>query len=357
MKSMILMHGNIPCAFIDIEDQKPFSFLEIINKNELPVGVYSERSLVQGALTDAWYRSRAIPDGRPGIEKILNKMGYSLAEAFLMSSGISLTDTFWIKEEVSPLSWEDVNFYDNGFEPTLSNAYYTGNTTFSPSPDFTTTGILEKFWVPSTEGPCLIKMDKENHGIQVANEVVAYRIAEELGIPCVEYDHVKVGETHACMCRSFISNSKEDFVSLYQIESAFSKQQINATNLLPREELNKMKILDVLIGNEDRHGWNVGLINGTLCPAFDNGSCLNYRGKGNDVDLKLPRAKRSEVAATLDYEGMNELPDLTDLLEEVYEEFEIGEDQTKRAIESLQFGEEAVNKAIYDKQSDYEYES
>ncbi len=342
MDKMILMHKNIPAAEIQIKDNKPFMITKVLNKEELPVGLYPDIVLTDSlkiSLMSSWYDSRAIPECRPGLKKIEEKIG-PLSETFLKTSGISLTDTFWIKKEDSPLNWEDVNFYDNGFESVLAKEYLGGDISFKPSPDFTTDGMLEKFWISSYGIPYLVKLDKRYNGLQVANEVVAARIASVLNIPHIKYDHVMIGDVHGCICPSFIHNSDEDFVSLLQIRHLYIGQNIDIKKIFPKKFLDDISDFDALIGNIDRHEKNVGFINKDPCPIFDSGSCLNFNKKGLNVDLKLPRLKRKDAVI-----GKYKVPDLTDILKEVYEEFEISKEDTKVAIESLKYGADILNEA------------
>ncbi len=340
------MHKNNPAAEIEIANGIPYRITNVLDKKELPIGVYSDIPTVQIGLTTSWYKSRAIPNGRPNIERILKKLGVTESEAFMKTAGISLSDTFWIKKEGSDLSWEDVNFYDNGFESVFAEHYLGANDlSFSPSPDFTTDGLLEKFWISSYGAPFLVKLDSVFDNLQAANEVVASKIAEEIGIPHVSYTHAFVGEQHACICPSFLKNSKEDFITALQLKYEAVQNQTFASieSLLPKKELNKVILFDVLIGNKDRHEKNIGIIGEHLCPVFDNGSCLNYDGKGNDPELKLPRLRRSEALSFCS--DIYKVNDYSHIVKAVYKEFQIDKQKTERAIESLRFGTELINSA------------
>ena len=116
----LLMHADQPCAVIDPESS---ILLSVVNPNEMPVGVWNENQMVMNMLYRNWLKARAIPKGRPGMDKILAKLEKPLADAFLDFHGVSLTDSYWIKEKGSPLTWQDVNFHDNGFYPVFGSIY------------------------------------------------------------------------------------------------------------------------------------------------------------------------------------------------------------------------------------------
>lgn len=332
-----LMHGNKPCAVVDPE----FGIiLSVIRRDEMPVGTFHEDKMIMNELYKSWLKTRAIPKGRPGMDKILSKVDGCLADAFLDFHGVSLTDTYWIREKDSPLTWEDVNFHANGFYPMFGN-FYLGNENleWAPTPDFVTDGVMEKFWMNCGGVPCLVKMDKKTDGVLAANEVFTASFAQMLDLKTrvVQYGYGKVGDMAACVCPCFVRNDKTDFITALQIShSSHSGAMISGENLFRQrfwEELDDMLWLDILIGNEDRHNKNYGTLrigNGEdkFAPIFDSGSCLGCYGN-TDVRLKYPSfdLKREEAMQLLKKKD-RELPEegaVIDLLRRTYERFGVPE--------------------------------
>lgn len=112
----ILMHQNIPVAQVTNNGQH---ILSIINKNELPVGVYSNNMILLDNLYNNWLTTRTIPNIRQNISIIQQKLRMPITEAQVKSMFVSLTDCFWIKPNDLNIKWENVNYYDNGFSEEL----------------------------------------------------------------------------------------------------------------------------------------------------------------------------------------------------------------------------------------------
>ena len=77
---------------------------------------------------------------------------------------------------------------------------------------------------------------------------------------------------------------------------------------------------------------------------FDNGSCLNYGNIGNDIELKLPRIKRSLAAQK--YQIDIEISDFSEIIKETYDEFEIPDDKAQIAVDSLKYGTDLLNREL-----------
>lgn len=371
MCNMILMHQNSVVANLEIKDNKIQNYKEIYNASLLPVGTYHENSLTQKILLDSWIKSRCIPNGRPNMDKIYKKIGMSNGELFFQNSGISLTDCYWIKDKESNLKWEDVNFHDNGFHPMIANLLLGIDKGFKKSPDFTTDGMLFKFWINQLGKPFLIKFD-DNYNLSVANEVFASKISEVLGINHVTYIYNKFKDLNASACPCFIKNNDEDFISALQL----SHEKLGRTGELLylyikntlgfSKEFNDMVFLDCLIENIDRHEKNFGIIKKSnnsmsFAPIFDSGTSLgcNYKSL-NDIkewELKTPKNKRKK-------EILSSLPSLYEvdflifnsILKETYEIFDVPEERYCIAQTVLKNGCELIEKEILNKNSNFYYD-
>lgn len=154
---MILMHKNTPVADVLVINGKIFSIKKILNEKHLPEGTLMQTSeLLQRSLSN-WQSVRAVPSERQNAEQIIKKIGCSLSEAALKNMGVSLTDCYWFKED-NDLTWKDVNYHDNGFSHNFAKSCLLNTPDFNfNTPDFTTDGALEKYWLSIDGVPSLIK--------------------------------------------------------------------------------------------------------------------------------------------------------------------------------------------------------
>lgn len=237
-----------------------------------------------------WYMKNAeyILFLRKGKAKPINNISSkTVHHMFYYSSGISITDTYWIKEENDEILWKDINYHDNGFEPIFATYYLDGKikkTNKIISPDFTTDGIMEKFWFMSGDKPFLAKMDNKYDNTLSANEIIYFKTAAIAGIDTTPYLLGETKNNKYCACPCFINNADEDYISAMQIRHTnFSLSgemliRFFIEKLGYEEEMKQMITLDCLFHNKDRHEKNFGIKktkNGfKFIAPFDNGFCL-----------------------------------------------------------------------------------
>ena len=162
------------------------------------------------------------------------------------------------------------------------------------SPDNTSDGQLIKKWKIADGKRVLIKGGSNPYQQGPLCEVIASGIAERLCIPHTKYTLLWEHEKPFSVCQDFIT-SETELVSAYQIMQSRKKpnalsdyefylscaEQLGVKNI--REQTEKMIVLDFLIGNEDRHFNNFGLIRNAVtlewigvAPIFDCGTSLWY---------------------------------------------------------------------------------
>lgn len=162
------------------------------------------------------------------------------------------------------------------------------------SPDNTSDGQLIKKWKIADGKRVLIKGGSNPYQQEPLCEVIASGIAERLCIPHTKYTLLWEHEKPFSVCQDFIT-SETELVSAYQIMQSRKKpnalsdyefylscaEQLGVKNI--REQTEKMIVLDFLIGNEDRHFNNFGLIRNAVtlewigvAPIFDCGTSLWY---------------------------------------------------------------------------------
>ena len=372
---MMLMNQNTPVALLDFVGDIPIGYKKIIDKNKIPLGTIGVNKEHEKILFSHWFKSRAIPNIRPNLEKIEQKLGINISEATINSMCLSITDTYWIKNNSEiDFCWEDINYHDNGFDMVFAKYYAGENVIFSKSPDFTTDGVMEKFWYTSCGIPYLAKIDNKYGNCLSANEVVYFQIAANIGVSSTPYIEGLLNDQKYCASPCFISNSKENYVSAMQVKhNDFKLTSENlvkyfSDNLGFEKEIKEMITLDCFLHNTDRHEKNFGYIekeNGLLqfVPMFDNGFCLGVnRSPENSVtdsDMKLFNDKRIDILKR--YGTLLDIDRNTcfSILKNVYENFGISENLYSSAKKDLDYGFDII--ADYQKifsfsEIDYEFE-
>lgn len=363
-----LMHKNIIVAEVK-NTLFVKKIINITNKSHLPVGCYNDNPNIMEQLYAKWIANRIIPDNRQNLNNIISKLKLTPNELFIKSLGVSLTDCYWFKPEDSNLTWEDVNFYDNGFDETLAdislfdnfNIAVSSNTTNTHNPDITTNGALPKGWKVLNEEPLLIKQGGD-YNILCANEIIASNIATLLKISHVPYYQIKINKQHLCCCPCIIKDNNTEMVSALQINHEYmgngdSSPAFTYINNNFKDELKDLLLFHVLIHNTDGHELNISLLRNSdtleyigLAPAYDNGTSLGSCYIENGQIISEIQIKRTDTMKSffksqneiLNYIGKDiikyKLPDITQLIKiikNVYKEFNIPDNLTCNAIENL----------------------
>lgn len=125
------------------------------------------------------------------------------------------------------------------------------------------------------------------YGFETAYEVIAYRLARKLGVPCVKQEiqsvNISINGTvyraDVCVSESYRRDNQkkitlEDAVRMYG-KTGENRLQ-TAVRIMGRDMLSKMLMFDFIIINRDRHGANIELFKCDsggyrVAPLFDNG--------------------------------------------------------------------------------------
>ena len=296
-----LMHKDIPVADLTL-DETTGSIQRIdalFRGGHLPVGVSVRRGMADRAAFSAWWTDRFIPSARSGLVDALSQLGFPNPQQVISRNlGSSLSDHYWVKPAGSNLSWDEVNYFENGFSPDVGDALLGKLNKTSGidlrSPDWTCDGNLRKRWAILDGKRCLVKAGSGPFQQQPYNEVIAYKMADRLGIPHIPYALLWDEGLPYSVCEDFVTpntelipawrvmqtQKKDNQTSVYQhYRNCYEKLGVpNVTHAL-----NQMLVLDYLIANEDRHFNNFGLLRSpdTLewlgpAPIYDSGSSLGY---------------------------------------------------------------------------------
>ena len=299
MMKYILMHREIEVAEIELDELSHITNIyEVYAEEHFPVGTLGKHG-VDKTMLAKWWAKRSIPASRSGLRETLDLLHMSVPQELLAKCyGLSLSDQYWISPKDKPLMWNEINFFDHDFSEDVGNLLF-GYGEFSDSmslisPDNTSDGQLIKKWKIADGKRVLIKGGRNPYQQEPLCEVIASGIAERLCIPHTKYTLLWEHEKPFSVCQDFIT-SETELVSAYHIMQSRKKpndlsdyefylncaEQLGVKNI--REQTEKMIVLDFLIGNEDRHFNNFGLIRNAVtlewigaAPIFDCGTSLWY---------------------------------------------------------------------------------
>lgn len=288
----IWMNRTHPLARV-IYDSRSHEFTsvgDLQDPQRVPIGLANGCGGVSAASFNSWWRHRGIPEGRAGVDRILEQAGVTVAEELSERGlGLSLSDQYWICPEGSGLAWEDVNFFANGFgdcSPVMAEGGEFRH------PDNTSEGELPKHWV-TRDGKRLLLKGTGASGQEPFNEVVAtalYRRLLDRG-DFVVYELGEWGGRPASCCEVFVSD-EEEYVPAVYVSSLAERpahrseyqHYLDCCHELGAEgvegALSRMIVCDDLLANTDRHWRNFGLVRNVetlecrVAPIFDSGTSL-----------------------------------------------------------------------------------
>ncbi len=238
---------------------------------------------------DSFLERRKAPKHRRHIQQLLEQYGCDDLEGFIqVTYALSLNDTFWVRQDGSPMAWTDISLYTNDFSELISQAAFDGTVSetdlSSTSPEFGTDGYYAKCWVREESGICLYKSGSAYYEIEPLSEFLASQLAAELCPQAVRYD---MGWYHGKLiskCPLFTSEA----VGLAKASAVFGGVEHTIPELLryfteigSGDAFRRMCVLDALILNPDRHYGNFGVLFDTetmdvlgMAPVFDHNRSL-----------------------------------------------------------------------------------
>ena len=302
-----LMHKDVEVVDLELDINRAniVRVGKIYSVSHLPTGTLLKNEINQKALVE-WWDNRSIPLSRTGARALLDNTNIiNLQSLVLKCYGLSLSDQYWIKPHNMDLKWKDINFFDNDFSEDVGNLLFgynhDSNDLNLSSPDNTSIGNLKKKWIINNSKRMLVKGGSNPFRQEPFNEVVAYKVAEALGISAIPYSLVYEDEYPYSICEDFI-NKNCDLVPIYQLNKVLVRNNNDSayTHLVKcayevgikdvEYYLDTLIVFDFLIANEDRHYNNFGFIKdvNTLeyiapAPLFDNGSSFGFNKIVEDI--------------------------------------------------------------------------
>ena len=284
-KPILEVKDNGQCNILDF-DHLPFA----LRKGDITLVDFVE-----------WASNRTLSIGRSYAKEILNSLRLSQSNRYAVCKacrGLSLEDSYWIRQEGDEKTWEEVNLFQNSLSLFITELSLSGrNQHFKVdvemkqtihTPELTTLGASAKGWIRHEDGLHLHKVGKY--------EIAASEILEVLEIEHIPYmissdDEIRmylsnerkewlqgVGEV---MVHSKLFTNEDVAMVTFEEFAAFCRNYglnpYEEAKNIDREFYLKMQIADYILNNNDRHEQNWGFLmensSGKLigfCPLFDH---------------------------------------------------------------------------------------
>lgn len=248
---------------------------------------------------DGWLTSRAIDSHRPNsrlLKKALRLAERDDVSTVLAVHAVTVTDTYWVKDSESDLTWDDVRFQKDYFSTLALKGDYNSFTTANKSgkthtQELTNIGSFEKCW-RLKDGVWWLY--KQADAFELFSEYFISLLGKCLGfdmavyIPCSDYVRPR---TRAIRTRDFTNGASVNFEPLDAVMGENVEDYLHTYNTLKpfgqdiASDYVSIVFMDALCANPDRHSFNLGILRDVdtgkvlrLAPNFDNNMALIARG-------------------------------------------------------------------------------
>lgn len=311
------------CCVLNISEN---GVCEILDFHRLPFALRREGILFPEFVE--WAINRTLSISRSYAKELLNFLrlpqtnGYEICK---VCRGLTLEDSYWIKQEEDEKSWEEVNLFQNELSLFLAELALSGSisretraereTLYDPiprrrlkihTPELTTLGASAKGWIRGKDGLYLHKVGKY--------ELAASQILEVLKIPHILYEESEKEELSAYITKErkewlegvgekmvksrLFTNEAYSLVTFEEFSvfcGFYGRNPYIEAEKLDRKAYLEMQVADYLLNNDDRHGQNWGFFmeNSTgkltgYCPLFDHDHAFSKSQKVMSQTTKEP---------------------------------------------------------------------
>lgn len=236
-----------------------------------------------------WIENRKASKHNQHLRILMNECGCNTLRGFVdVTHAASVNDSFWVKRENDPVTWEDVSLYDNNFNESISRFAFYGLgiadlELSSTTPELVTGGSFPKCLRKEPDGIYLYKRGHDhasNGGLEPYCEVMSSEIAAHICTQSVPYELVQMKDTKASRCRLF-TNAAIGYVPMSTLmpNGQSVNELLRYMSKFPddsEERFREMLVCDALTFNQDRHFGNFGVLikNDTvqpwcMAPVFD----------------------------------------------------------------------------------------
>lgn len=272
MNKVYIMLKDVPV--LEIEEYR----CKILNYGLLPISLrYPD--VDYDDVMHGWTENRTMNIGKTNAKKLLAGFRISQSNPYMIARlfhFVSLTDCYWMKNDDEPLTWEQINLFQNSLEQSISSTALLGvNRTFRPlvqkihTPEFTAQGMAAKAWIRDEDGLYLYKVGKK--------ELPASKILDALNIPHVVYSEADEDRLKQIVDQAYVHRiydrgekivkckiiSSEEMAIVpwedFQVYCSYhGKNEYDMVRQMDRVNYDQMQVADYILGNEDRHGANFG---------------------------------------------------------------------------------------------------
>lgn len=246
-----------------------------------------------------WLQNRCVDSHRKNsrlLKKALRISEKDDEEIVLEVNAATITDTYWVKDESSPLTWEEVEFKKSEFASlaligTYNDYYRAESAKTRKTPELTNTGSFEKCWKVRNGSWWLYKAGNQ---YELFSELFVYKLGKVLGFNMAEYtlgSKYIQPRTRYLLSKDFTQNHKYNFEPIAAIAAdetqdyKLTYQKIYDISPNAANDYVSLLFMDALVYNPDRHEYNFGLLTDPdtgaiigLAPNFDNNMSLISRG-------------------------------------------------------------------------------
>ena len=263
-----LMHKDMLVALIENG-----RITDLLAEKHLPIYLKNYTDL------ESWLKTREVDPHRTNsrlLKKYLRLAQGAETDGVLHVNALALTDSFWIKQKDSTLTWENVQFKYNELADIALQGHFHTERLNTHSPDFTNIGSYEKCWRIENGS---WYMYKKGTAREIFSELLAYETGKLLGFNMAEYtfesdslirstNFVDVEKYDYEPANSWMLDN-DDYVENYRYLQNISQDLAN--------QYFEILMMDTICYNVDRHTFNYGVMRDSvsgdiieMAPNFDN---------------------------------------------------------------------------------------
>lgn len=261
---------------------------------------------------NGWLASRAIDPHRANsrlLKRALRMEERDDVSTARKVNAVTVTDTYWMKEADSELTWEDVCFKKDYFSSLALKGNYGNFVSANASrhtrtQELTNIGSFEKCWRIREGVWWLYKQADAN---ELFSEYFISLFGRKLGFYMAEYvpgnDYIRP-KVRFIRTRDFTNGASVNFEPLDAIMGDYVEDYRRTYHVLEQfgkefaSDYVSILFMDTICANPDRHSFNLGVLRDVdtgeilrLAPNFDNNMALISRGyparrKGSDLLIR-----------------------------------------------------------------------
>lgn len=316
MRKRYLMNKNIEVMSYYYDSDNAIIFnIEVLNNDYLPFelkdfisdsqSIDQNNNQIQNAVVSDFFASRTLNLSRDNAKVILNVA--SLPQSMRTGDklrivdacrGVTMTDSFWIKEHGENLSFEDVDLRKKHLSEVSYKIAILGQhisaTRDELVPDLSTDGMFPKYWKRENGKIYLYKTDNYKNNISTKAELTSSRILEDANINAIRYFSKEIDDRLFAISEC-IATDDLSLISMQSIKDYCTHTKQSFYDFISQKfitDFSNMCVVDYVIANTDRHFSNFGVLvdNNTnsitsFAPLFDHNQSLLMDDPSNKDEL------------------------------------------------------------------------